>query len=161
MKDLVTNGVFLEVPPTPYILEHDLAPNEGYVFVSKLMQRQVQKIMLNKEWNNIMGRMAELKKSVAEYRKKELDERKLAEKNAKMETLKGQSSGTSTAALPQTAEPAAVDAGASEPSKRPQAKRSSIARIRAKFRRKKRLPDVIDATSASSSEAPVQLSRYT
>ena len=93
MKDLVTNGVFLEVPPTPYILEHDLAPTEGYVFVSKLMQRQVQKIMLNKEWNNIMGRMAELKKSVVDYRQKELEEKKLAEKNAKM----GQSSGTSTA----------------------------------------------------------------
>ena len=156
MKDLVTNGVFLEVPPTPYILEHDLAPTEGYVFVSKLMQRQVQKIMLNKEWNNIMGRMAELKKSVVDYRQKELEEKKLAEKNAKM----GQSSGTSTAALPQTADPAAVDAGASEP-KRPQAKRSSIARIRAKFRRKKKLPDVIDATSASSSETPLQLSKYT
>ena len=29
MKDLVQCGVFTEIQPTPYILEHDISPVEG------------------------------------------------------------------------------------------------------------------------------------
>lgn len=87
MKDLVQQGVFIEVPPTAYILEHDLCPTEGYAFVNKLMQRQVANIMLQRERDNISEHMAELQRATAAHRKKEADEALLAEQN-KLEVVK-------------------------------------------------------------------------
>ena len=46
----------------------------SYVFINKLMQRQVKNMMLQTEQDAILSRMGELATSVSEYRKKEADE---------------------------------------------------------------------------------------
>ena len=57
MKDLVQQRVFTLVQPTSYILEHDLCPTDGtsYVFLNKVMQRQVKNMMLQTDPTVICG----------------------------------------------------------------------------------------------------------
>ena len=161
MKDLVQQGVFVEVAPTPYILEHDLSPTGGYAFLNKLMQRHVKGIMLAKEVNAILERMAELRTSVAEYRKKEAAEQSKAEQNKRKSAP-----GAGAAAGAGAQGGAAGIAPISEISRAP---KKEVTRIRWRFRRKPKAPakyaskDVALESSAMPivNVDPGPLSRYT
>ena len=58
-----------------------------YAFLNKLMQRQVTKIMLNTEMQNILDRAEELKKATADARKKMAADALIAEQN-KLEVIR-------------------------------------------------------------------------
>lgn len=131
-------GVFLEVPPTAYILEHDLQPTTGYVFLNRLMQRHAAGIMLQTERDNILGRMEELKASIGEYRKKEAEERHKAEAlkaglKSAQPSVEGVGKEPSTPSATATASSRSIGA-------RLTSSRSTVARIRNRFRRKPTAP---------------------